>query len=82
MDGYDLQAREIAILKGVELSLCVVTEEAEVRVVHVAGWASWINTGEAVVKAEWEAYIRNVATRTYACRIISSHYVGYEEKKN
>ena len=52
-------------MEGIELTLCVVTEELEVRVVYVAaGWAEgWINTGERLlVEAEWEAYVLNVAT--------------------
>ena len=50
----------------VQLTLCLVTEEAEVWIIHVAGWAGWINTGETVVEAEWEAYVGNVATRSFA----------------
>ena len=71
-DGFHLQSRQLAfgigidgVRHGIELTLCVVTEEAEVRVVHVAaGWAEgWINTGERLlVEAEWEAYVLNVAT--------------------
>ena len=88
MDGFHLQLRdlacvkdEIAVLESVELSFCVVTEELEVRVVHVRGWAGRINTGETVVEAEWEAYVGNVATGSHACRIGGSNYVGGEEKK-
>ena len=39
MDGYHLQCHEIGSLMGdVELSLYLIEEELEVRVVHVAGW--------------------------------------------
>ena len=82
-DGYDLQCREFAIFERVELTLCVVAEELEIRVVHVAGWAGWINTGETAVEAEWEAYVGNAATGLFAWSRInsSSNYVGDEEKK-
>ena len=52
MDGYDLQCTEIITLKGahVQLTLYLVTKEAEVRVVHVARWVGWINTGETFVE--------------------------------
>ena len=63
VDGYDLQSRVIAsFMEGVELILCLVTEELEIRVVHVAGRAGWVHTRETVVDAEWEAYVGNVAT--------------------
>ena len=81
MDGYHLQCTEIAILEGVELSFCLVTEELEVRVVHVRGWAGRINTGETVVEAEWEAYVGNVATGTNARSRISSMR-GHESKQD
>ena len=39
MDGYHLQCHEIAsLMDDVELSLYLIAEELEVRVVHVAGW--------------------------------------------
>ena len=52
--------------KSVEFTLYLVTEEVEVRVVHVAGWAGRINTEETVVDADWEAYVSNAATGTIA----------------
>ena len=48
MDGYHLQCREFAsLMEGVELALCLIAEELEVRAVHVAaaGWAGWVHTG-------------------------------------
>ena len=88
MDGYDLQCTEIITLRGVhvQLTLCVVTEEVEVRVVHVAaGWAfGWIHTRDTVVEAEGEAYVGNVATGLHAWSRINSsnNYVGDEEMRN
>ena len=39
MDGYHLQCHEIAsLMDDVELSLYLIAEELEVRVVHVARW--------------------------------------------
>ena len=67
--------------KSVEFTLYLVTEEVEVRVVHVAGWAGWVNRPDIVVEAEREAYVGNVATGSHACRIGGSNYVGGEEKK-
>ena len=93
MDGHHLQLRELAyvmvvhgVRHGIELALCLVTEEVEVRVVHVAGWAGgWINRRETVVEAEWEAYVGNAATGSHAWSrrlgSSSSNYVGGEEKK-
>ena len=71
-------------MKGIELTFCVVAEELEIRVVHVAaGWAGRIHTRETVVEAEGEAYVGNVATGLHAWSSISSHYyVGDEEKRN
>ena len=63
MDGYHLQCIEISAFRAdVQLTLCLIAEEAEVRVVHVAGRAGWVHTRETVVDAEWEAYVGNVAT--------------------
>ena len=84
MDGYHLQSTEMITLRGVvhvQLTLCLVAEELEERVVHVAGWAGLVHTGETVVDAEWEAYVGNAATGSHACRIGSNNYVGGEEKK-
>ena len=48
----------------VQLTLCLVTEEAEVWIIHVAGWAGWINRGCQIADdAKREAYVGNVATR-------------------
>ena len=70
---------EIAILESIELTFCLIAEEVEVRVVHVAaGWAGWIHTGDTIVKAEWEAYVGNASTGTTAW----SNYVGDEKMKN
>ena len=67
MDGYHLQCREFAsLMEGVELALCLIAEELEIRVSHVAGWAGWINTRETVVEAKWEAYVGNAATGPFA----------------
>ena len=63
VDGHHLQCTEIAILEGIQLTLCLIAEEAEVRVVHVGGWAGRIHTRDTVVEAEWEAYVGNGATR-------------------
>ena len=83
MDGYHLQWREIAdLMEGVELTLCVVAEELEVRVVHVGGWAGWVHTGVTVVEAEWEAYVVNVATGTIAWSRMSRRSKHHDENKN
>ena len=88
VDGFHLQVRdlacvieEISVVESVELSLCLVAEELEVRVVHVAGWAGWVHTGETAVEAEWEAYVVNAATGTIAWSRISRSRHG-DEKKN
>ena len=89
-DGFHLQSRQLAfgigidgVRHGIELTLCVVAEELEVRVVHVTGWAGRMKRGGTVVEAEWEAYVGNVATGSHAWSRISSssNYVGDEKKK-
>ena len=86
--GYDLQSCQLAIgmgidgvWHGIQLTLCLVTEELQVRVVHVGGWAGWVHTRDTVVEAEWEAYVGNVATGPYAWSRISRSRHG-DEKKN
>ena len=67
VDGHHLQSRGIvSFMEGVELTLCLIAEELEIRVSHVAGWAGWINTRETVVEAKWEAYVGNAATGLFA----------------
>ena len=71
VDGHHLQSREISsLMEGVQLTLCLIAEEAEVRVVHVAGWAGWVKRGDTVVEAEREAYVGNATTRPHALRRI------------
>ena len=83
MDGYHFQCRDIAsFMEGIELALCVVAEELEIRVVHVAGWAGWINRRETVVEAEWEAYVGNVATGSRARSRMSRGSKHHDENKN
>ena len=83
MDGYHFQCSEIAsFVEGIELTLCVVIEELEIRVVHVGGWAGRIIIVDTVVEAEWEAYVGNVARGNHAWSRMSRRSKHSDENKN
>ena len=57
-EARHLQSRQIThgicvdgVWHDIELALCRIAEELQERIVHVAGWAGWVNTGDTVVEA-------------------------------